>query len=174
MAEAVKHPAALAQQIAAPAPISTEHGVAGFDCGKEPLNDWLKKKAVKSEGRSSRCYVVCQGKSVIGYYCLSTGAIFHAGAPRGLRQNLPDPTPVMVIGRLAVDREFHGRGIGAALLQDALGRILVTSRTVGAKAVMVHAIDEDAVPFYLSYGFKSFPTDAKTLWLPIQTIIAAL
>jgi GNAT superfamily N-acetyltransferase len=174
MGEVVKHPTALAQDITAPMPITAEHEVSRFDCGKEPLNDWIKSKAAKSEGRSSRCYVVCQGKTVIGYYCLSTGAVAHAGAPRGLRQNLPDPTPVMVIGRLAVDKEFHSRGIGTGMLKDAFSRILFASKTVGARAIIVHAIDEEAIPFYTAHDFRAFPTDSRTLWLPIATLGAAL
>lgn len=174
MGEVVKHPTALAHDITAPAPISSEHEVDRFDCGKPPLNDWVKSKAAKSEGRSARCYVVCQGNTVIGYYCLSTGAVAHAGAPRSLRANLPDPTPVMVIGRLAVDKEFQGRDIGPGMLHDALNRILLASKSIGARAVIVHAIDDDAISFYVAHDFKSFPTDARTLWLPIDTIAKAL
>src|SRR5690349_2954775 len=114
--------------ISAPEPIGPEHDVSRFDCGKPPLDDWLKTKALKSEGRSARCFVVCDGSTVIAYYALSTGTVAHAGAPRALRHNMPEPTPVMVIGRLAVDRAHHGKGVGGHLLRDALGRILAASR----------------------------------------------
>ena len=174
MGNVVEHPLVSAQKILAPVPMGEDHDVSRFDCGKEPLNDWLKFKATRNEGRSSRCFVVAQGQSVIGYYTLSSGSVMHGGAPRTLRHNLPDPTPVMVIGRLAVDKEFHGRRIGQGMLKDALSRILVASRTIGARAVIVHAIDMDVVAFYARYGFKTFPTDSRTLWLPIDTIREAL
>jgi len=160
--------------LSAPVPIEAKHDVSRFDCGKLPLDDWLKTKALKSEGRSARCFVVCEGTVVVAYYAISTGTVAHAGAPRALRHNMPEPTPVMVIGRLAVDRSWHGKGLGGHLLKDALGRILQASHLVGARAVIVHAIDDDAVPFYLAYGFKPFPGEPLTLWLPIGTISNAL
>jgi GNAT superfamily N-acetyltransferase len=129
-------------QIGAPEPISQHHDLGRFDCGNDALNDWLKSKALKSEGVSARCMVVIAENAVIGYYCISTG--------------------------------FHGRGIGSGMLKDALRRILQASGIVGARAVIVHAIDDAAVPFYASYGFKSFPTDNRTLFLVIDAITKAL
>jgi GNAT superfamily N-acetyltransferase len=161
-------------QIGAPEPISQHHDLGRFDCGNDALNDWLKSKALKSEGVSARCMVVIAENAVIGYYCISTGAVAHRDAPRALRANLPNPTPVMVLGRLAVDRQFHGRGIGSGMLKDALRRILQASGIVGARAVIVHAIDDAAVPFYAGYSFKSFPTDNRTLFLAIDAITKAL
>ena len=92
--------------LSAPEPISDAHDLSRFDCGKAALNDWLRSRAARSEGLSSRCYVVCARAAVVGYYSLSTGAERHNGAgraPRALRANMPDPPPVMVLGRLAVD-----------------------------------------------------------------------
>ena len=88
--------------------------------------------------------------------------------------NMPDPTPVMVLGRLAVDKEFQGRGIGKDILRDALVRVLQASRVVGARALIVHAIDDDAVPFYAAFGFRPFPGDARTMFLPIEAIKRAV
>ena len=159
--------------VSAPEPIADTHDLSRFDCGKAALNDWLRSRATRSEGRSSRCYVVCAGRAVVGYYCLSTGAERHDGstrAPRALRANMPDPTPVMVLGRLAVDKEFQGRGIGKDMLRDALLRVLAASRVVGARAVIVHVIDDEAVPFYAGFGFRSFAGDARTMFLAIETI----
>ncbi|HEY1837945.1 MAG TPA: GNAT family N-acetyltransferase [Rhizomicrobium sp.] len=155
-------------------PLTAEHDLSVFDCGKEPLNDWLKTRALKNEGRSSRCYVVNQGNTVVGYYTLSMGSVAHTGAPRGLKKNTPNPVPVAVIGRLAVDRGYHGRSIGRGMLQDALRRALFASQTVGTRAVIVHAIDDEVVPFYLGFDFRPFPTDTKTLWIAVETITAAL
>ena len=156
--------------LSAPEPIADTHDLSRFDCGKEALNEWLKSKAAKSEGRSSRCYVVCAGRAVVGYYCLATGAVMHGGAPRPLRANLPNPTPVMVLGRLAVDKEFQGRGIGKDMLRDALQRVLQASRAIGARALIVHVIDDQAVPFYAKYGFKPFPGETRTMFLPMEAI----
>jgi hypothetical protein len=80
----------------------------------------------------------------------------------------------MVIGRLAVDKEFQGRNIGVGMLKDALSRVLLVSKTVGARAAIVHAIDDEAISFYVAHDFKRFPTDVRTLWLSIDTIAAAL
>jgi GNAT superfamily N-acetyltransferase len=157
-----------------PVPLSPNHDTSRFDCGKPPLNDWLKFRAIKSEGRSARCYVLCQRNSVIGYYCLSAGAIQHDGSPGKLRKNTPNPIPVVIIGRLALDKVFQGKGLGRALLKDALLRVTRASEMVGARAVLVHAVDREVVPFYARYGFHSFPTNNQTLFLPIEEIIAAL
>jgi len=160
--------------ITPPAPLLPTHDASRFDCGKAPLNDWLRHTAVRSEGRSARCYVVVQRNSIIGFYCLSAGAVQHEGAPRKLRRNMPDPTPVVIIGRLAVDKAYQGKGIGRALLKDALLRVTKASELVGARAVVVHAVDQEAVPFYARYGFRTFPIGNQTLYLPIDEIIAEL
>jgi GNAT superfamily N-acetyltransferase len=157
-----------------PVPLLPQHDTSRFDCGKPPLNDWLKYRALKSEGRSARCYVLCLRNSVIGYYCIAAGAVEHNGVPSKLRKNMPQPIPVVVIGRLAVDKAYQGNGLGGALLKDGLLRITQASKLVGARAVLVHTVDGDLVPFYARYGFRSFPTNNQTLFLPIDEIIAAL
>lgn len=158
-----------------PVPLASNHDLSCFDCGNAPLNDWLRLRAIKSEARSARCFGVCARKSiVVGYYCIAAGAIQHEGAPRKIRQNMPDPIPAIVIGRLGVDRMYQGHGLGRALLKDALLRIVHASELVGARAVLVHAVDQEAVPFYARYGFRAFPTNAQTLFLPIDEIVAEL
>jgi GNAT superfamily N-acetyltransferase len=161
-------------KITPPAPLDPSHEITAFDCGKPALTDWLRVHAAKNEGRGSRTYVVCEGKRVIGYYALAAGAVERARAPSNLARNTPDPIPVFVLGRLAVDQSFHGKRIGEGLLRDALKRCLGASREIGARAVLVHALDDEAVGFYLSYGFKPFPTEARTLYLPMSQIVAAL
>jgi GNAT superfamily N-acetyltransferase len=160
--------------IPAPVPLNNQHDVARFDCGKVPLNDWIRTTALRSEGKSSRTYVIAQRQTVVGFYCISAGAVQHDGAPRKLRQNMPDPTPVVILGRLATDKAFQGKGLGRALLKDALLRIAKASEMVGARAVLVHAVDQEAVPFYANYGFRSFPVGNQTLFLPIDEIVAEL
>jgi len=157
-----------------PAPIAAEHDVSQFDCGKIPLNDWLQKYALKNEGRASRCFVVASSKTVIGFYCLAAGSVENADVPSALRRNMPPIVPVMVLGRMAVDKQYQGRGIGRGLLNDAMRRALAASAEIGAAALLVHAIDREAVPFYVQYGFQAFPEGTLTLYLPFKTIAAGL
>ncbi|BBF93675.1 GNAT family N-acetyltransferase [Blastochloris tepida] len=161
-------------KLSAPVPLTTDHGLADFDCGEPALNDWLKNRALKNESRFSRTYVVCDGQRVVGYYCISAGAVERAAAPSKMRRNAPDTIPVSVIGRLAVDRTFAGRRIGADLLMDALRRIAVASQSIGIGAVLIHAKDERAKRFYLACAeFLEYPADSRILFLPIETVVAA-
>lgn len=161
--------------LAPPVPLSAAHDTSRFDCGKPALNDWIRETALRSEaGRTSRCYVVTQRNAVVGFYCLAAGAVRHEGAPRKLRHNAPDPTPVVVIGRLAVDRTLQGKGIGRGLLKDSLLRVTKASELVGARAIIVHAVDQEAVPFYARYGFRQFPFGNQTLYLTVEDVIANL
>lgn len=168
------HQAQTELAIAPPAALDPSHDTSVFDCNKPPLTDWLRFQAIKNEGKGSRTYVVCEGKRVIGYYAIAAGAVERDRAAPNISRNMPDPIPVFVIGRLAVDRTYWGKGVGEGLLKDALKRALNASREIGARAVLVHAIDDDAAGFYLQYKFKPFPTDARTLYLPIAHIVAAL
>lgn len=174
MGEVTPYSLAALAAITQPAPLQSSHDVSRFDCGKIPLNDWLRNTALRSEGKTARCYVTVLRGNVVGYYCLAAGAVQHDGAPRKLRQNAPDPVPVVIIGRLAVDKTLQGKGIGRALLKDALLRVTKASELVGARAVLVHAVDQDAVPFYARYGFRSFPKGNQTLFVTIDEIIASL
>lgn len=160
--------------IAAPAPLAASHDLTGFDCGKPALNDWLRQRASKNESRFSRTYVVCDGDRVAGYVCIAAGAVERWAAPGRVRRNAPDTIPVSVIGRLAVDQAYAGRGLGADMLSDALRRIAAASQSIGIAAVLVQAKDDDARRFYLACAeFIEFPADSRTLFLPIETVIAA-
>lgn len=164
---------------AAPVPITSDHPLDSFDSGKTPLDDWLKARALDNEGRTSRTYVVIaavgtQAGHVVGYYTLATGGVTLNEIRRKDRHNLPNPIPVMVLGRLAVDRRHQGCGIGSALLREAMQRTLDISRSAGVRMLMVHAIDNDAVAFYLRYGFHIFPAGSRTMFLPIETIAGAM
>lgn len=163
----------------APVPLTADHRIDGFDCGKTKLNDWLKAHALDNEGRSSRTYVVVantgpQAGDVIGYYTLATGGVTRSEMPRKIRQDLPNPVPVMMLGRLAIDERHQKRSIGPAMLREAMQRTLDISQSAGVRALMVHAIDDEAVTFYLQYGFVTFPADSRTMFLPIETLAAAL
>ena len=168
-----------ARPYSAPVPLTSEHRIEGFDCGKPKLTDWLKTHALDNEGRASRTYVVVanagpKAGDVVGYYTLATGGVAISEIPRKLRHNLPNPVPVMMLGRLAVDQHHQRNGIGPAMLQEAMQRTLDISLSAGVRAMMVHAIDDEAVTFYLKYGFLLFPSDSRTMFLPIETIAKTL
>lgn len=168
-----------ARPYSAPVPITAEHRIEGFDCGKPKLTDWLKAHALENEGRSSRTYVVVantgpRAGDVVGYYTLATGGVTRSEVPRKIRHNLPNPTPVMILGRLAVDERHQKKGIGPAMLREAMQRTLEISQSAGVRALVVHAIDDDAVTFYLKYEFVLFPTDSRTMFLPIETLADSL
>jgi GNAT superfamily N-acetyltransferase len=151
--------------LSAPAPLNADHDLSTFDCGEPALNDWLQHRALKNDGRFSRTYVVCSDNRVVAYFCISAGEITRSAAP--------DMVPVSVIGRLAVSLDYTGIGLGADMLSDALHRIAVASQTIGIGAVLVQAKDETARWFYLKYAeFIEYPPDSRTLFLPIETVVA--
>ncbi len=148
----------------APQPLAAGHRLESFDSGEPSLDDWLRRRALKNqENGSSRTYVVCQGQDVIGYYCLSAGAIGHAEAPGNLKRNRPDPIPVIVLGRLAIHSAYHQQRMGTALLRDAILRTLQAAE-----------VAEQAKRFYRSRGFVESPVQPMTLCLPLHTVHATL
>jgi len=160
--------------LSAPVPLTVVHDLSSFDCGEPALNDWLRHRALKNESRFSRTYVVCEGNRVVAYFCISAGAVERGVAPGKVRRNAPDTIPVSVIGRLAVDRDHAGKGLGADILSDALRRIAIASQSIGIGSVLVHAKDDAAKRFYLRCAeFIEYPEDSRTLFLPIETVIAA-
>jgi GNAT superfamily N-acetyltransferase len=115
-------------KLTSPTPITPDHELTDFDSGESSLDEWLKKRAIKNHaGGASRCFVLCSGTTVIGYYSLSAGAISHELAPKAMRRNMPNPLPVLLLGRLAVDRRYHNQGLGSALLRDAMLRAVSIS-----------------------------------------------
>lgn len=161
-------------RLSAPVPLTEEHDLSAFDCGEPALNDWLRRRALNNESRFSRTYVVCQEKRGVAYFCISAGAVERAAAPGRVRRNAPDTIPVSIIGRLAVSRDHAGRGLGADMLADALRRIAVASESIGIGAVLVHAKDDAAKRFYRRCAeFIEYPADSRTLFLPIETVVAA-
>jgi GNAT superfamily N-acetyltransferase len=160
--------------LSAPVPLSNEHDLSQFDCGVPALNDWLRNRAMQNESRFSRTYVVCDGKHVVAYYCISAGAVERTQAPNKLRRNAPETIPISIIGRLAVSSTYAGRGLGADILADALQRIAAASQTIGIGAVLIQAKDERAKAFYLGCAeFIEYPADSRSLFLPIETLVAA-
>ena len=164
---------------AAPTPIDASHRLDSFACGKAALDDWLKAHALENEGKASRTYIVTaesgpEAGNVVAYYTLATGGITRKEIPGKLRHGLPNPVPVLVLGRLAVDHRHARKGIGPAMLRETLSRIIEVSQTAGARALIVHAIDDEAVGFYSKYGFQIFPAGTRTMFLPIETILQAI
>ena len=158
-----------------PAPITADQELADFDSGESSLNEWLKKRAFKNHmSGASRCFVLCAGANVIGYYSLSAGAISHETAPKSMRRNMPDPLPVLLLGRLAVDKRYHNQGIGQALLRDAMLRAVNVAGDAGVFALLVHALSDQAKQFYLSRGFVESPLQPMTLIMTIETIRSIL
>jgi GNAT superfamily N-acetyltransferase len=158
-------------------PISESHDVSRFDCGgHQSLNDWLKRFALTNErSESARTYVVHRNGLVVGYYSISTGSVFVEEAPARISKGLArHPIPVILLARLAVDKDERSTGLGKALLKDALRRIAQAADIVGARAVLVHAIDEQARKFYEHFGFEPSPVHELQLMLLMKDLRKAL
>jgi len=156
----------------APRLIEENDAVAEFTCGNQALDDWLKNQAYKNQvNGASRTYVVCYDTEIVGYYSLATGSINRGNAPGKIGRNMPNPIPVIVLGRLAVDANHQGKGIGKGLIKDAVRRTLEVSEVVGVRALVVHAIDEAAKQFYSNKcGFKPSKIDEFTLLVTLKDI----
>jgi GNAT superfamily N-acetyltransferase len=155
--------------LSVPVSLTAAHDLDPFDCGSPILDDWLKKRSLRNEAAgASRTYVVCTGTTVVGYDSLATGAVARDAAPGALRRNMPDPIPVIVLGRLAVDRRYQNQGLGQALLRDAVLRVLHAADVVGVKSILVHAISDEAKRFYLARGFVESPVEPMTLCLVLD------
>ncbi len=136
-----------------PAPITADQDLANFDSGEPSLNEWLKKRAFKNH---------------------VAGAIRHETTPRVMRRSMPNPLPVLLLGRLAVDKRYHNQGIGQALLRDAMMRAVNVAGDAGVFAILVHALSVQAKQFYLSRGFVESPLQPMTLLMTIKTVRSIL
>ena len=155
--------------ISAPCPIASTHDVTSFDCGDATLNDWLQRRALKNENSgASRTFVVCEDNTVIGYYSLAVGAIAREETSGKVRRNMPDPIPVMVLGRLAVDATWQSKQIGIGMLKDAIQRTLIVAEQAGIRALLVHALSDKARSFYQRWGFHATPTNDITLMITLD------
>jgi GNAT superfamily N-acetyltransferase len=156
-------------QIGAPEKLEPDHDLSSFDSGSPVLDDWLRRRALPNqESGASRTYVIRVEKQVIGYYALAAGAIAQAEATGRTRRNMPDPVPVMVLGRLAIDSRYQNRGLGRALLRDAILRTMQAADIAGIRAILVHAISEDAKRFYERCGFRPSSVDPMTLMINLR------
>jgi predicted N-acetyltransferase YhbS len=158
-----------------PVPLADDHDIADFHSGEVSLDDWLKRRArANQKSGASRTYVLCKKKSVIGYYALASGVVTVGSAPGRFKRNMPNPIPVAVLARLAVHRDWQGRGIGRALFRDAALRVAHAADTIGIRGIVVHAISEGAKKFYLTLGFDASPTESMTLMVTLSDIRALL
>lgn len=159
-----------------PVPLEKSHEVAHFDCGAAPLNDFLHKYAWQNQqSRSARTYVALRGDQVLGYYSLAAASVQHQEATTRVAKGLArHPVPVILLARLAVDHLEKGKGLGRALLKDALLRSLQAADIIGCRAVLVHAKDASAQAFYRKFGFESSPIDEFHLFLLMKDIQATL
>jgi len=172
-------------RILAPEPLQSTHQLETFDCGEVALNEWLQRRALKNEILgASRTFVACAdntevkgegvehigAKHAVGYYALAAGSVAHSLVSSKTKRNMPDPIPVMVLGRLAVDKQWQGHGLGYSLLQDALLRSKAAAEFIGARALLVHALSDTAKQFYEHFGFKTSLIEKRTLMLLLSEI----
>jgi GNAT superfamily N-acetyltransferase len=159
--------------LTAPKLLTNDHQLGDFCCGVASLDDWLKKRAYPNQiGGASRTYVVTDGDRVVGYYSLASGALALADVPGSIRRNMPDPVPMGILGRLAIDTSFQGKGLGVALLQDAVVRTAQAAGIIGIRGLLVHAISAEAKTFYEYHGFVVSPTQPMTLMLSLKGMMA--
>lgn len=155
----------------APEPLALQHRLEGFDCAKPALNDWLLRHARQAHGSgSAKTFVVADGDDrVAGYFSLTVGQVDTLEAPERIRKGIGQyPVPVVILARLAVSREHHGRGIGVGMLQDVVRRTLAIAEQAGVRAMLTHPIDEDAARFYNRFGFIASPLRERQLLLLLK------
>ncbi|MGY3447167.1 GNAT family N-acetyltransferase [Bradyrhizobium sp. USDA 4473] len=148
------------------------HAVEPFTCGQPELDRFLVRHALSAQqSNSSQTYIALAGQEIVGFYTIVAGEVHHANAPERVVKGMPrHPIPLLVLARLAVHSSAQGRGIGAGLLLDALGRTLQVADVVGIRALAVHAKDDQAAAFYRHFGFAPSPTDPRHLFMIIKDI----
>jgi len=155
--------------------LADRHQIADFNSGEASLDDWLNRRARANQvSGATRTYVLCVKERVIGYYALASGAVTVESAPGRFKRNMPNPIPVAVLARLAVDRGWQGRGIGRALFQDAARRVAHAADAIGIRGIVVHAISEQAKSFYVALGFDASPREPMMLTVTLADVRAAL
>ena len=158
----------------APEPLADKHELAEFLCGVTSLDDWLKRRARGNQASgATRTFVVAEERRVIAYYAVASGAVSLASALGRFRRDMPDPIPVALLGRFAIDRAWQGRGLGRALFRDCAARVMHAANTIGIRGIVVHAISDQAKAFYLALGFEPSPLDPMTLMVTLGDIQAA-
>jgi len=161
--------------VSAPEPLDEHHDTEAFASGVASLDTWLKRRAMKNQATgASRTFVACEGKRVVAYYSLASSSVTVGEAPGRFRRNMPDPIPVVVLGRLAVDQSLQGKGLGRALVRDAGLRLIQAADTIGIRGMIVHALSAEARAFYERAGFDPSPLDPMTLMMTLTDLKASL
>lgn len=162
-------------KLSAPAPLSALHDLSAFQSGVHALDHWLVRRALKNQASgASRTFVLCDGNRVLGYYALASGALAVNEASGRFRRNMPDPIPVVILARLAVDQSLQGQGMGRALVRDAAKRVIQAADVIGIRGMLIHAISTEAQRFYASLGFEPAPEQPLTLMATLTDLKAAL
>ena len=158
-----------------PSPLAGQHECERFNCGVVPLDEWLRKRARANQASgASRTFVAVDEAHVVGYYALAAGSVDVRAATGRMRRNMPEPIPVAVLGRLAIDRSWQGQGLGRALFRDAALRVRQAAEAIGVRGILVHAVSEEARAFYLALGLESSSLEPMTLMATLGDIEAAL
>ncbi|MBO1046653.1 MAG: GNAT family N-acetyltransferase [Dolichospermum sp. DEX182a] len=154
-----------------PETLSSHHSCSDFSCGIASLDDWLKRQAYTNQiSGATRTFVICVDNRVVGYYALASGAISVQSALGKFRRNMPDPIPVVILARLAIDSSYQSQGLGRALFRDAALRVVQAADTIGIRGIIVHAISEEAKDFYLALGFILSPLEPMTLMITLNDL----
>ena len=159
----------------APEPLTAQHALASFDSGVLSLDDWLRRRAMQNQASGApRTFVACDDARVAGYYALAASAVAPDAATGRFRRNMPDPVLVAVLGRLAIDKSFQGKGLGRALFRDAVLRVLAAADSIGIRGMLVHAISDEAKAFYVGLGLDVSPLEPMTLMATVADLNASL
>lgn len=155
----------------APELLAIHHRAEEFTSGVPALDDWLRRRALANQSSgASRTFVVCEADKVLGYYALATGAVNISDVSGRFRRNMPDPIPVVLLARLAVDRSCQGHGLGRALFRDGAKRVVHAADSIGIRGILVHAISEEAKAFYLRLGLEPSPIEPMTLMVTLADL----
>jgi GNAT superfamily N-acetyltransferase len=161
--------------LGAPEPLHDRHDLGGFDSGVASLDEWLRRRARANQiSGATRTFVVSDGARVIAYFALASGAVDTVAATGRFRRNMPEPVPVAVLARMAVDRAYAGRGLGRALVRDCAQRVLAAAEVIRIRGLLVHAISDSAKAFYLVIGFDVSPLEPMTLMATLADLRAGL
>lgn len=178
MHRSVTASAAVLGGLSPPGRLTPDCDASTFACGDVVIDTWLRRRALRRDSRGARTFAVCDGDKVAGFFCLAAGLVAPPEEParpaRLYAEPLREPLPVAVLRRLAVDRPWQGRGLGADLLRDALHRVVASGAELGARAVLARAVEARARAFYAAFGFIAFADDDETMLLPVETAEGAL
>jgi len=154
--------------------LAAHHNIEAFTSGVESLDSWLRRRALKNQASgASRIFVVCEGQRVIAYYALASSAVAVAETTGRFSRNMPDPIPIVILGRLAVDQDFQGKGLGRALVRDAGYRVVQAADVIGIRGLIVHALSAEARAFYEAVGFASSPLNPMTMMITLSDLKAS-